>query len=450
MALKFNVILGGDESDFAASQGWLDKFKSRHGIRQLDIQGEKMSANISAADAFVKEFSEKLQKEDYDLDLIYNADETGLCWKSLPFKTLASNREKAASGYKSSKDRVTLLACANASGTHRIPLLLIGKLKNPRCFQNIQIPLVYKNQSEGWMNREVFTDWYDNTFIPEVKMYQEKVNKVGKSVLLVLDSAPSHPDAEGLTRNGFRVLFLPPNVSSIIQPMDQGLIETMKRNYRKQLLSRLLFRDIEQEDCEHKKEQAESVSTFFKSIDLKDCCYMVVEAWNSISPLTLKCAWNKLLYYYYEERYYLANPPIQSDNEEINTTDTLVTQTLETLDSLGLRGDCDSEDVLKWLESDKLDQGYPILSEEEIVKSVLTNNTNDEENDVEDMEPTSSLGPSATEAIKAFDVAFSWLEMQEEVEVVQLLQLRKMREMAIAKKLAESKQTYFTQNYGLL
>lgn len=39
-ALQFNEMLGGP-SDFKASSEWLKNFKVRHGIRQLDIEGEK-------------------------------------------------------------------------------------------------------------------------------------------------------------------------------------------------------------------------------------------------------------------------------------------------------------------------------------------------------------------------------------------------------------------------
>lgn len=42
-ALFFNTKLNGDSS-FKASSGWLDNFKNRHGIRQLNIEGEQMSA----------------------------------------------------------------------------------------------------------------------------------------------------------------------------------------------------------------------------------------------------------------------------------------------------------------------------------------------------------------------------------------------------------------------
>jgi len=38
-ALDLNEKLGGLE-DFKASSGWLNRFKSRHGIRELKIQGE--------------------------------------------------------------------------------------------------------------------------------------------------------------------------------------------------------------------------------------------------------------------------------------------------------------------------------------------------------------------------------------------------------------------------
>ena len=73
----------------------------------------------------------------------------------LPSKTLAARSEKSASGMKKDrasgmkkqkdrasgmkkqKDRVTLMSCANATGLNKLPLLFIGKSKNPRCFKNI-------------------------------------------------------------------------------------------------------------------------------------------------------------------------------------------------------------------------------------------------------------------------------------------------------------------------
>jgi len=37
--------------------------------------------------------------------------------------------------------------------------------------------------------------------------------------------------------------FLPANTISLIQPTDQGMIENMKRRYRKELLKKLLLAD---------------------------------------------------------------------------------------------------------------------------------------------------------------------------------------------------------------
>ena len=44
-ALQFNEKLGGSP-DFKASSGWLKNSKSRHGIRELQIEGEKLSGDV--------------------------------------------------------------------------------------------------------------------------------------------------------------------------------------------------------------------------------------------------------------------------------------------------------------------------------------------------------------------------------------------------------------------
>ncbi|KAJ8940347.1 hypothetical protein NQ318_012644 [Aromia moschata] len=70
----------------------------------------------------------------YPLENIYNADEFGLQYKSLPKKTLVLPNEKEVPGHKPVKERITVMVCANASGTYKIPLLAIGKYQKPRCF----------------------------------------------------------------------------------------------------------------------------------------------------------------------------------------------------------------------------------------------------------------------------------------------------------------------------
>lgn len=48
-ALQFNMQLEND-SDFKASEGWLEKWKNRYGVRKLQISGEKLSADENAVE----------------------------------------------------------------------------------------------------------------------------------------------------------------------------------------------------------------------------------------------------------------------------------------------------------------------------------------------------------------------------------------------------------------
>ena len=76
--------------------------------------------------------------ENVNLNNIYNTDESGIYWRLLMACTLAlRSEEQGVAGRKESKDRVTALFCSNATGSHRIPLLTIGKSKTRRCLNNL-------------------------------------------------------------------------------------------------------------------------------------------------------------------------------------------------------------------------------------------------------------------------------------------------------------------------
>lgn len=230
VALIINESLNGPKT-FQASNGYLYNFQLRHGIRHLSMQGEKLSADATGAAEFREQFISYTQDFGFDRDNIYNADETGLLWKVLPGSTLATKDDKGASGWKLIKDRVTVMVCANASGTHRMPLLMIGKSKNPRCFKGMNVealPLVYTNQRNAWMDTEIFRSWYTGVFLPAVTV---RHSATGKKCILVLDNAPTHPPAHELNSISdlCSVVYLPPNVTSLIQPMDQGVIAKLKK-----------------------------------------------------------------------------------------------------------------------------------------------------------------------------------------------------------------------------
>ena len=63
--------------------------------------------------------------------------------------------------------------------------------------------------------------------------------------LLLLDNAPVHPDSASLVskEGDIKAMFLPTNTTALVQPMDQGVLEAMKRRYCKAMLRSLLLED---------------------------------------------------------------------------------------------------------------------------------------------------------------------------------------------------------------
>ncbi|GFN99689.1 tigger transposable element-derived protein 6 [Plakobranchus ocellatus] len=110
-------------TSFTGSTGWLDRFKSRHGIVMKRICGESAAVCQETTEGWKDTQLKKILKE-FSPDDIFNADETGLFFKCLPNRTLALKGEKGTGG-KIPKERITLLVAANMSGTEKLPLLTI-------------------------------------------------------------------------------------------------------------------------------------------------------------------------------------------------------------------------------------------------------------------------------------------------------------------------------------
>ena len=57
-------------------------------------------------------------------------------------------------------------------------------------------------------------------------------------VILTVDNSPAHTVIEGLKT--VELVFLPPNTTSKTQPMNQGVIRSLKAKYRKKIIQRLI------------------------------------------------------------------------------------------------------------------------------------------------------------------------------------------------------------------
>ncbi|XP_042233135.1 jerky protein homolog [Homarus americanus] len=185
------------------SEGWLQKFKKCHGIKYLKICGEKASADHEIAENYIDEFAKIISDENLSPEQIYNADETALYWHYIPRKTLTTADERAPTGVKDAKDRLTVLGCANAAGTHKLNLAVIGKSRRPRCLKGVHnLPVHYYANKKAWVTRELFSDWFNNHFVPSARAHcREAGLEANCKILLFLDNCSAHPPAELLVKS---------------------------------------------------------------------------------------------------------------------------------------------------------------------------------------------------------------------------------------------------------
>jgi transposase-like protein len=289
------------------SRGWLDRWKSRHSIRQVRVCGEEKSADVAAAVDFIPEFQSFLEENDYSLEQIYNCDETALYYKTVPEKTLALPTERNVKGYKVIKDRITLLFCCNWAGSHKTTPLMIGKFAKPRCFHHLnmaRLPVLYQNSKNAWMTGTIFSQWFHQDFVPSVKKHLKK-QKLPQKAVLLLDNCPAHPPAATLrSRDGkITVHYLPKNTTSKIKPLDQGIIHNFKDFYRSKLTRSFLL------------STNPSLPDFLKKTNLKDATDLIHQAWTAVTQKTIT-NWNRGLAAALPDPSITDHPDSDSDDEE--------------------------------------------------------------------------------------------------------------------------------------
>ena len=104
--------------------------------------------------------------------------------------------------------------------------------------------------------------------------------------LLTLDNCSALPEENILVSDDGLVIakFFPPIVTSLIQPMDQDVLESMKRRYKRSLLQEVLL-----------SEDLVDPTTFTKSITMKVVIEKISLAWDQITPVTICRSWKTLI-----------------------------------------------------------------------------------------------------------------------------------------------------------
>lgn len=205
----------------------------------------------------------------------------------MPKRTIALGSEKVASGRKICKTRLTFMPCANRAGTHKLKMMLIGTATKPRCFpQNIaSLNIHYRSNKNAWMTRVLFAEWFNKEFVPSVRTFSQQKDIEPKALLLLDNCTGHHVGCDLESEDGLiKCAYLPANVTSLGQPMDQGVIAAIKMRYKKKLLAHLLL--VEDEKMPFEKR--------LKQVSLLNCVDWLKEAWQEISADTVSNSWNKI------------------------------------------------------------------------------------------------------------------------------------------------------------
>lgn len=269
-AVELARRMGHDE--FVATDGWLSRWKNRRDIKFKKAHGEKASANSVEAEKWSLTRIPALL-ERYALEDIYNADETGLYFRATPDGSLTYRHEQIM-GSKKAMDRVTVLCCCNATGSDKRKLLLIGKAMKPRCFKNINrdnLPVSYYANKNAWMTSALFSKWLDE--------WDAELQKASRKILLLIDNATSHQTAP---LKNIHIEFLPPNTTSLIQPLDMGIIKNLKVHYRA-----ILVHNILQEIEDNTADVTTTAKDLSSKVSLLQAIQFVADSWRRVTSQTI-------------------------------------------------------------------------------------------------------------------------------------------------------------------
>lgn len=249
--------------NFKASTGWLDSFKHRNGISHKIRRRRSAAVPDGDCEQWKKEILPELIR-DYEPNDIFNADEAALFFKCLPEKTLKFRKETCHNGERS-QHRVTIIVAANMSGTEKLKLLVIGKAKKSALFKGMKsLPVMYEHNSKSWMTQSIFESW--------LKRIDRKFQHDKRKVLLFVDNCPAHPVVQAHELKAIQLVFLPPSKQ---QPMDKGIIKTLKYHYRRRLVCWFLEDDAQEKVMD---------------MNLLDCIRELDKSWDDVKPKTIsKC-----------------------------------------------------------------------------------------------------------------------------------------------------------------
>jgi hypothetical protein len=164
---------------------------------------------------------------------------------------------------------------------------LIYNSENPRilkCYTKTELPVIWKSNKKAWITMKIFEE--KDHFTPSIKDYLKR-NNLSDTALLTLYNAPGHPTILDNLVPNICVVFLPPNTTALLQPMDQEVIATFKVYYLHRCMQQLIHKTG--------NDDKPTVREFWKSFNIKKSVENINLSWKEVTPLTMNSVWEKIL-----------------------------------------------------------------------------------------------------------------------------------------------------------
>ena len=139
------------------------------------------------------------------------------------------------------------------------------------------LPVIYRGNHNAWMTSALFQEW--------VTAWDAALAKDHRKILLLVDNCTAHHID---TLKNIRLEFLPANTTSLIQPMDQGVIKNLKTFYRKELVQMTIAA------IEDNLASSSSTATDISSkVTLLDAIRFVAKSWRQVKANTIANCFRK-------------------------------------------------------------------------------------------------------------------------------------------------------------
>ncbi|KAI7976189.1 hypothetical protein EIK77_010662 [Talaromyces pinophilus] len=209
------------------SNGWLERFQSR---QEIKIKKQHGDSGDSAEDAGVQLIRIRQILRTFASQDIFSCDETGLFWKMMPERNLATS---VIPGRRSEQARISALFCCNSDGSERLPPLFIGTSERPGAFAKANVNIenlgcLWRSNKQAWMTSEIFKEWllwFDNRM-------------EGRKVVLLIDKLSAHQIAfqkVSMRLKNTLVMLLPSCAETPCEPLE-GIVNVWKIYWKREWL----------------------------------------------------------------------------------------------------------------------------------------------------------------------------------------------------------------------